>query len=300
MILSSLLMLITRFTSLEVDGTELSVDDGPLGIVSRFILLIGGFIILIGREKGNYFAVGIYALILGSSRLIRTLPNLIAESDFTFNVAIVMVLLSANLAYTGYNHLTVKLKNPLNMRYTTILIIGIYGIVLLYFAYIGKSARIVMEYLPDVIWYVPLYVALLGVLFSKQVVDNSPMGRISRFSGEMSSKVKIGSIISVSEEDAEKIRDGFRDPQGWKEKSVGGTSVRETMVTFVTDGGDRDVILERCDFDGDLRITVIDDVTDSFINGYRMKASSYSESDGKIELMDGTGVCAVLNVGAVQ
>lgn len=296
MVLSSMLMIITRFSSLEVDGVVLSVDDGVLGIISRFMLLAGGIIILAFRNKGNYFAIGVYAMTLGLSRFLRTLPNLVSESDVMFNVAIFITLLSANLAATGYNHLTVRMKNPLTMRYTTLLIITAYVVVLLYFAYIHQSPTLIMEYLPDMIWYIPLYLSLLLVLYSKEVVDNSPMGRIMYFSGEVARKVDIGGPITVSEEDAEKIRDGFRGPEGWSEKSVNGRCVREETVTFRTGKGDRDVVLERREGDGDLLITVIDDRTDSFVNGYRMKASSYSESDGAIRLVDAKGVCAVLHV----
>ena len=300
MILSSILMLVTRFSTLEINGVQLSVDDGPLGIFSRFLLLVGGLIILKERGRGNYFAVGVYALTLGTSRLLRTLPNLVAESDFVFYTSIFIVLLSANLALKGYNHLTVRLKNPLSMRYTTILIVSFYAIVLLYCAYMRFNPSNIMEYLPDILWYIPLYFALLAVLFSKEVVDKSPMGRIVSFTDELTLKTSIGSTITVSEEDAEKIREGIRGPQGWKEKTVGGTTVYEENITFRTPKGDRDVVLEGCSEDRELRITVIDDRIDSFINGYRLRVSSYSESEGTIELRDDIGVCAVLQVGGMQ
>ncbi|MBO7409724.1 MAG: hypothetical protein J6T68_02175, partial [Candidatus Methanomethylophilaceae archaeon] len=225
MIVVSALMLITRFTSLEIDGTEVSVDDGVLGIISRFLLLLGGVVILVGLKRGNYYAVGMYALTLGTSRMLRTLPNLVAESDVTFYIAVVVVLLSANLAATGYNHLTIRMKNPLTMRYTTLSIVSVYAVVLLYFAYIGRSPMIMMEYLPDMVWYIPLYLSLLAVLYSKEVVDHSPMGRIMHFSGEVANKMNLGTRISVSEDDAEKIRDGFRNSPGWDAISLSGMQV---------------------------------------------------------------------------
>ena len=304
MVICGLIMMIIRFTPIELWGINFSSNDGPLGIIARFLLIAGGAVILIKRDKGNYFAVGVYALALGISRLLRSLPNLFIEhdvlkpqNDLIFNFTIFVVILSANLALTGYNHLTVRMKNPMMMRYTTRGIVSFYAIILLFFMYVDKSPEILMEYLPDVIWYIPLYFALLLVLFSKEVVDNCPMGRLERFSREMVDKYDLGNSITISEEDAAKIRSGFSDHEGWKERPIGDIKVYEESVTFRTVRGDRDVVLERCDADGDLRITVVDDISDSFINGYRIKASSFSESDGRMELRDRTGVCATFLIG---
>ena len=304
MVICGLIMTIIRFTPIELWGINFSSDDGPLGIFARFLLIVGGLIILIKRQNGNYFAIGVYALALGISRLLRSLPNLVIErsdylpqNDLIFNMTIFIVILSANLALTGYNHLTVRMKNPIIMRYTTLGIVAFYAIVLLYFQYIDKSPEILMEYLPDVLWYIPLYVALLIVLFSKEVVDNCPMGRLERFSREMVDKFDLGYEIKISEEDAAKIREGFGDHKGWKERPIGDSRVYEESAVFRTARGDRDVVLERCDADSDLRITIMDDMSDSFINGYRIRASSYSETEGRMELRDRTGVCAIFCIG---
>ncbi len=296
MVLCAVLMLIVRFTSLEIGDLVLSVDDGPLGIISRFILLAGGIAIIVGRNRGNYFAIGVYAMTLGMSRLLRSLPGLIAESDITFYISIFIVVLSANLVLTGYNHLTVMMKNPLSMRYTTILIVVGYAVALLYFAYSHQSPKIIMEYLPDTIWYIPLYLSLLVILYSAELVNNSPIGRIRNFSGLVADRAHLGNIIEISEDDAAKIKEGFNRPQGWNEKTIDGILVHESTVTFYTGKRDRDVILERSDDNDELRMTVIDDRTDSFINGYRMRASSYTESDDMLVLRDGIGVCATLRI----
>ena len=304
MVACGLIMLIIRFTPIELWGINFSSDDGALGIIARFLLILGGAIILIKRDKGNYFAIGVYALALGISRLLRSLPNLVIEhdimkpqNDLIFNITIFIVLLSANLAWTGYNHLTVRMKNPLMMRYTTLGIIAFYAIIFLYLHYIEKSPDILMEYFPDVIWYIPLYVSLLLILFSKEVIDKCPMGRLGSFSKDIADKLDLGGSITISEEDAAKIREGFGEHTGWKERPVGNVCIYEESATFRTARGDRDVVLERCDVDNDLRITVVDDIADSFINGYRIRASSFSESDGIIYLRDRTGVCATLRIG---
>ena len=296
MVVCAIIMLITRFASLEIDGETISVEDGPLGILSRFMLLLGGAIILLKRKKGNYFAVGMYALTLGLSRLVRSIPYLGAESDIVFYSGVFIVILSGNLAITGYNHLTIRMRDPLNMRITTLIILLFYAVVLMYFIYIDEKPVVILRFMPDVVWYIPIYVMLLIVLFSKEVVDNSPLGRIRTHVSETADRFGLGEEITISEEDAEKIKAGIAGPQGWKAKVIGGVEILEENVTFESRRGDRDVVLERCEGDGTLRITVVDDREDSFINGRRLSVSSYNESHGSLDLIDGRGVCAKLNV----
>ena len=292
----AIIMLVTRFASLEIDSEMISVEDGPLGILSRFMLLVGGAIILLKRKKGNYFAVGMYALTLGLSRLIRTIPYLGAESDIVFYSGVFILIISGNLAVSGYNHLTIRMRNPLNMRITTLIILLFYAILLLYLAYIEVKPIVILIIIPDAIWYIPIYVMLLLVLFSKEVVYNSPMGRIRTHVSETADRFGLGEDITISEEDAEKIKAGIAGPQGWNVKVIGGMEVLEENVTFESRRGDRDVVLERCEGDGLLRITVVNDRDDSFINGRRLSVSSYNESHGCLDLIDGVGVCAKLNV----
>lgn len=47
MTVSATLMLIMRFTALEIDDVVLSVNDGPAGVISKLMLLAGGLMILI-------------------------------------------------------------------------------------------------------------------------------------------------------------------------------------------------------------------------------------------------------------
>ena len=296
MMVCAIIMLVVRFASLEIAGEMISVEDGPLGILSRFMLLVGGAIILLKRKKGNYFAVGMYALTLGLSRLIRTIPYLGAESDIVFYSGVFILIISGNLAVSGYNHLTIRMRNPLNMRITTLIILLFYAILLLYLAYIEVKPIVILIFIPDAIWYIPIYVMLLLVLFSKEVVYNSPMGRIRTHVSETADRFGLGEDITISEEDAEKIKAGIAGPQGWNVKVIGGMEVLEENVTFESRRGDRDVVLERCEGDGLLRITVVNDRDDSFINGRRLSVSSYNESHGCLDLIDGVGVCAKLNV----
>jgi hypothetical protein len=294
LIASGIMMLLTRFTVVDLFGYELKVEDNAFGVASRILLLIGGATILYMNKRGNYFAVGVYAFTLGTSRVIRSLPNLLSENNTLYYTTLIMLIVGINLTITGYNHLTVRMKNPLMMRYTTIAIICAYAIILLYFAYIQESPGLLISYVPDTIWYIPLYVALLIVLFSKGVVNNSPLGRVNGFTASLADRTYLGDEIIISDEDAKRIKEGFSEPVTWKEKNVGDYRAVEENVIFKTGRGDRDVVLEKWDGDDGLYLTVIDDRRDSFVDGCRMRLSSYTESENILELKDEIGVCARL------
>ena len=51
MVICGLIMMVIRFTSIELWGIDFSSDDGALGIIARFLLIVGGAIILIKKEK---------------------------------------------------------------------------------------------------------------------------------------------------------------------------------------------------------------------------------------------------------
>ena len=233
---------------------------------------------------------------LGTSRIIRSLPNLMSDSEEMYYLSIFMIIVGINLAITGYNHLTVRMKNPVIMRYTTMSIIATYLIILMYFAYIGEDPGLLFQYVPDTIWYIPLYVGLLIVLFSKEVTENSPLGRIRGFSTTVADRSYLGDRIDISEEDAEKIKSGFRNPSSWKTLDIQGEQVSEEMVTFKTRRGDKDVILNRWPDEDSIYLTVVDDRMDSFIDGYKIRISSYTENEGMMELNDDIGICTRLYI----
>ena len=280
------------------DGFELfRLADGPWAFVGRSILVAGGFILLIYRRKGNYFAVGVYAMALGLSRIVRLVPGLFDESDLKFYYTIVMLIIAFNMALGGYNHLTVRTRNPTMMRITAILMLSVYLVALIYMYVNELPIRSVLSSTADLLWYLPLYVALLVILSTKEITHNVPITRIKRYSRSMSFAAYIGDYVSVSEEDADAIREGLTDTSGWQERSVANMHVRERRITFRTDIGDRDVILNRVSGIDGLLISVIDDSTDSFVAGKRFNVRSYKESRDVMELYDSNGVCAVIRVG---
>ena len=287
----------------DVAVSEFAADyviENIFSLLSRVLLIIGGYYIFRQRMNGNYFAVGIYAIALGISRILRSMPGLGSSSDLIFYVNVIFVIVGANLILSGVNHLTVRTKDPTFMRYTTGAVVGGYILLELTALYLKFDHDIIDELMGDSLMYVPLYVALLAVLFTKELVIHRPIGRIISYISSTADTLSMGSDVSVSAEDGRKLIDGFSAP-GWEEKTVGGRRVKEERITFCTKRGQRDVVMNRWDDDPALYISVVDDARDSFVTGHRIKATGYSEHDGTIDLLDDMGVCASIRIAeAVQ
>ena len=283
------------------DGSGiLKTQDGPFGYISRGMLVIGGLIILIYRRRGNYFVVGIYAIILGTSRIIRSIPGLTGESDYGFYGSIIFIGIGVNLVISGYNHLTVRTRNPTMMRITAIAMLCMYVVALLYVLINKMDLLTAISDAADMLWYGPLYIALIIILSSREILENIPMGRIERYSAAISDTVYMGDSVTVSPEDAGIIKSGLAGTNGWTERNVAGMHIRETKIKFLTEAGDRDVILGKVSGKDGLVVSVVGDSTDSFVTGKRFKVLGFKESDNILELYDGKGICAVLRVGGEE
>ena len=296
MIIVGVAMVLIRVFEIDYGDDTYFVEDNDFGLVGRAILIVGGLAILFNRHKGNYFAIGVYALTLGLSRIIRSLPGLVAESDFTFYLSLIFLVVGGNLAWGGYNHLTVKTRNPATMRYTALSLLLIFSLALGYMAY--SDIDVVASLLADIniYGYLPLYAGLLIVLYSKELLENIPLARVSRFLKDVSSSGYVGDYITVTEGDAKKIQEGFSDAGSWSEIHVGDMVIRETCITFHAHNGEKDVLLERWPDNDTLFISLINDRTDSFIGGQRIQAKSYEIEGDEMFLFDSQGICTAMKI----
>ena len=305
MIGTGLLMVSLRVFGLDYGETEIFIEDNIYGLIGRAILIVGGLVILYCayRKKGNYFSVGIYALTLGLSRVIRSIPGLLVPNDgnfindVRFYAALVFIVIGGNLALSGYNHLTVKTKDPGKMKYMSLLLLTVYSLYLGYNLYSGED--VVGVFLSDInmFGYLPLYVGLLTVLFTRELIENAPTGRIASFLSSMSSSVYVGDSIMISRGDADRIVEGFQNTDSWKEITVGDMVLRENSIVMNTHNGNKDVVLERWPDSDCLYLTVINDIDDSFIGGQRMKAVRYETEGDVMNLYDSEGLCVTMKVG---
>ena len=187
MVAVGLIMTSLRLFNITYGESVIFIEDNEFGLVGRAILIVGGLVILAFRRKGNYFAVGIYSLTLGLSRAIRSLPGLTEQDDLPFYISLAFLIIGLNLAWGGYNHMTVKTRNPATMRYTALLLLFVFGMALGYMAY--EDMDIIQIFLENInmFGYLPLYAGLLIILYSRELLENIPLARSSRFLRDVSS-----------------------------------------------------------------------------------------------------------------
>ena len=297
MVIVGVIMTALRVFEISYGDSTFFVEDNDYGTIGRAILILGGSVIILMRHKGNYFAVGVYALTLGLSRVIRSIPGLFAESDLVFYYSLVFTIVGGNLAWGGYNHLTVKTRNPATMRYTALLLLFAVGLTFGYMVY--SDMDVVETFLSEInlFGYLPLYAGLLIILYSRELLENIPLARVSRFLRDVSSNAYAGDTLMITEEDAEKIKEGFSGAEGWSEIHVGDIAIKEAHISFHAHNGVKDVILEKWPEKDSLFVSLVNDRTDSFIGGQRMKVTGYEVIDDKLYLFDSGGTCTVMKVG---
>jgi len=304
MIATGMLMVSLRLFGWEYEGEQIFVEDNEFGLFGRAILILGGLYILycVYRKKGNYYSIGIYALTLGLSRVIRSIPGLMAPNDgdfindIRFYSSLVFIVIGGNLALNGWNHLTVKTKDPGRMKYVALLLLCVYSLFLGYSIYAGEDVRVVFLSNANMFGYLPLYVGLLTVLFTRELIENSPTGRIAQFLSTMSSSVYVGDSITISDEDAQKITEGFRNTDDWREIVVGDMVLRENSIVMSTHNGEKDVVLEKLPGSDCVYFTIINDINDSFVGGQRMKVTRYEIDGDVLNLYDAESLCAIMRV----
>ena len=302
MIATGGLMTNIRLFGIEYGDSMFFVEDNWFGLIGRIVLIFGGLAILYTtyKKKGNYFAVGVYALTLGLSRIIRSMPGLTAQSDITFYASLVFTVIGGNLAWGGYNHITVKTRNPGNMKYTSMFLLVFICLILGFSAYMEYD--VIATFLEDItlMGYLPLYLGLLIVLYSRELTENAPFARIVRTLRNISSSLYVGNTIRVTEKDAEIIQEGFSSAKTWRLIYVGNMAIRENTVEFHTNGVQKDVILEKWPGSDELYITIINDREDSLITGHRIQAVGYDISGDIMTLYDSEGACTIIRIGGTE
>ncbi len=297
MVIVGIVMTSLRLFEVSYGDSTFFVEDNDFGLVGRSILIIGGLVIILMRRRGNYFAVGVYALTLGLSRVIRSIPGLFDESDLVFYTSLVFLVVGGNLAWGGYNHLTVKTRNPATMRYMALLLLFLVGLTFGYMIY--SDMDVVEAFLSEVnlFGYLPLYAGLLIILYSRELLENIPLARVSRFLRDVSSNAYAGDTLMITDKDAETIKEGFSGAEGWSEICVGDLTIKEAHISFHAHNGVKDVILEKWPHSDSLYVSLINDRTDSFIGGQRMDVTGYEVVGDVMYLFDSRGTCTIMKVG---
>ena len=80
-------------------------EDHLFGIAINIAPIICGLLILLDKHRSVFWAVGLYAIGIGASRLIKYAPGIFAESMFTFIFNVVFAVMAGNLVYSGIRYI---------------------------------------------------------------------------------------------------------------------------------------------------------------------------------------------------
>lgn len=273
-------------TELKIRGEEINIYYAS----AKIILIVAGLIPLMTPRRTAYMSIGFYALGLGAGRAIRSIPQILSPSPVICFVGLILLVCGANLAYNGVNYMTIRSRAPVMMRYMTLILATVYLVLFFYELYMGISVQDIFMEDPDNIGYMVLYCTLLVVLFSKEVTDDMPLGRVDVKLTDICSNVHMGNTVSISAPDLAVLKDGLGGNEDWSRKTVCGETVGESCIQLQTAYGLRDVVVQKWSGRPGLFLSVVDDRRDSFISGKRFNVIRIDEGDGIVLLCceDGT------------
>ncbi len=80
-------------------------EDHLYGFAINIMPVISGLLILLDKHRSIFWAVGLYGIGIGASRLIKYLPGVFADDIFTFVYNVIFAVMAGNLVYSGIRYL---------------------------------------------------------------------------------------------------------------------------------------------------------------------------------------------------
>ena len=272
-----------------------------LYIFSRGLVIVFGIAVILDPRKNILRAVGLYAIALGLGRAVRSVDSLTADSDITFFIGFVLLVLGLNLMYGGITYFKGTSKNATNMTITTGLIILAYFLIMIFSLRMGVTLSDYIADNYDTVSFLVMYSIFIVVLMSDEVRANDPMERIYRNVSWIETNSHTDGDASVSRDDLKLIDKGLSNRSGWKMMNDQGPVESEIMVTM-HGKTDRIMIVQKWkDLDG-LFISVVLGPDHSFIQGQRFNLVAIRTENGTIDDCDhvrfysGDGISARLKV----
>ena len=80
-------------------------EDHLYGFAINIMPIISGLLILLDKHRSIFWAVGLYGIGIGASRLIKYLPGVFADDIFTFVYNVIFAVMAGNLVYSGIRYI---------------------------------------------------------------------------------------------------------------------------------------------------------------------------------------------------
>ena len=256
-----------------------------LYVLSRIFVIIFGIAVILDPRKNILRAVGLYALALGLGRAVRSIDSLTSDSDITFFIGFVLLMLGLNLMYGGITYFKGTSKNATNMTITTGLIVLAYFLIMIFSLRMGVTLSDYIADNYDTVSFLVMYSIFIVVLMSDEVRANDPMERIYRNISWIENNSHTDESASVSRDDLKLMNRGLSDRSGWKMMNDRGPVESEIMITMHGRMDDTMIVQKWKDLDG-LFISVVLGPDHSFIQGQRFNLVAIRTENGSINDCD--------------
>ncbi len=212
-------------------NTDTVLTDTAVAIVK-----IGmGLFIIFDPKRNLMRSVGFYALSLGIARIIASFPMLGSPSDLPFIVAIVMVVMGANLVYSGYSYLQDVSRGRFGMTLGSAALALIMAAALVSYVVAGDELEIDVTDIIVTVVYLIQYLLILVIMDSDEFRFSSWEEKSVRKMDDMRVMYTLTPGMYIPREDAKAIKHMFDDRSSWSEVDDGGPVECEKRLRLAED-----------------------------------------------------------------
>ncbi len=248
--------------------------------ISNVVVLIGGIVILCRRKITILKAAAIYLISVGAGRTLYYLPNLLSESIYSYIFGIVILILSINLIVKGISFYK---GNPRNILITTVSILVfalLYSALLVWQLYYSEG-HILDTALSEaeLIFSIILYLVFLGILDTSEIRTKSGNERVDEGINSVKRWYCASEKTYISKTEAETIRNGFSNMEGWTIIDDQSPVSHEYVFTISDDSSNSEVTVQRWKDSRDLYLTIADSFKGSVLFARRFTATRWTIID---------------------
>ena len=176
-------------------------EDQLYGVAINIAPIICGLLILFDKHKSVFWAVGLYAIGIGASKLIRNLPGIFSESMFTFIFNVVFTVMAGNLVYSGVRYIRGNARSILFVILGTTAFVVLTGISLAIDFEMSDDLAEFLYYDTGYLVNMGVYLLYMGLVWSEPVrksTDASIALRLSSGIRGVDGTMKTASIHSYA------------------------------------------------------------------------------------------------------
>ncbi len=220
-------------------GEYRCLEDNPdISLIVSFIpMIICGTLVVLDTHCSVNFASGLYAIALGSSRVISQLQVVLFEKHlFTFLLGMATFIIGLNMVYSGYKYLAGITRTIAFIAIGTLFLIFI-SVVNLYIALSGFSdwgSFIKMGGINLAV--IVLCLLYLSIVCSETVRDGTKVAQINRVMTSYGVSQGVISNVSVDRPTSQRLVGFYEDPSGYEHVGAEGDPVTHEYRFVCSDG----------------------------------------------------------------